>query len=552
MKSISFSSPSELFEYINKKENNIEVVACIFTNLLGSFFKCFFYVNDISLNKLEKGFPFDASSIKLCSDAEVSDFYLRADYSTCYTEEFHGKQMLNVLCDIKRYNGLDYYKCPRTILKKVCELIKNENIADNIYIGNELEFFIFDKVNFLSDDYNTYLKIYDRESFSCKNYIPDVYNSNSINKVENCNTNSNSVNDERYSMQSLNSVFINDDTKKIKKKCGYFSTSPYDTSELIKVHICRDLNDLCINVQKYHHEVSTSQHEISLKYFNALKNADNLLIAKQIIKKNVHNFNRTATFMPKPLVNDNGNGLHCNISLWKNNSNIFYSNDPSTFFISKECFYFMNGIIKHTKALQAICNSTINSYKRLMPGFETCQKLFYSFGSRNAVIRLSLINYDNPAEKRIEFRLPDYANSPHLALAAIILAGYDGIRSKEKPLVPLESKSNEFFVSNVFEKYVSNDNNFRTLTNALKDYTDVHDVKDNPEFRNFFKCEEPNDIAFSLKESLDALEQDHDFLTYNNIFTKEMIKEYIQFKREEIAAFDKIVHPSEFIMYYGS
>ncbi|SBO23176.1 glutamine synthetase, putative [Plasmodium knowlesi strain H] len=508
MKPLQFSSAAELFDFIQDKKNDVEILACIISNLLGGFFKCFFYVPEISLAKLENGFPFDGSSIKLCSDAEVSDFYIKADVSTCFIEKCDGRNMLNVLCDIKRYNGLDYYKCPRTILKKTCTFVKKENIADTVYIGNEIEFFIFDKVNFGLDDYDSYFKVYDRESFSCKNC---------------CNGYSCASNAEHATTSSLaylGNITTNDDSKKVKKKCGYFSTDPYDTSNMIKLRICRILNSLNIHVQKYHHEVSTSQHEISLKYFDAVKNADNLIITKQVIKSTVHNFNRTATFMPKPLVSDNGSGLHCNISLWKDNKNIFFADDPSTFFLSKEAFYFMNGIIRHAKALQAFCNSTVNSYKRLVPGFETCQKLFYSFGSRNAVIRLCMINYDNPNEKRIEFRLPDYANSPHLVLAAIILAGYDGIKSKEQPLVPFESKDNNFLISSIFSKYVENTQNFKTVTHALEGYDTIHEVKKNPEFVDFFSCKEPESICFSLEESLDALEKDHAFLTRDGIFTE--------------------------------
>ncbi|KOB87314.1 hypothetical protein PFDG_02971 [Plasmodium falciparum Dd2] len=168
MKSVSFSNNAELYEYIKDKKNDVEIVACIITNLLGTYFKCFFYVKEITLNKLESGFSFDASSIKLCSDTEVSDFFIKVDHSTCYLEECDGKNILNIMCDIKRYNGFDYYKCPRTILKKTCEFVKNEGIADKVCIGNELEFFIFDKVNYSLDEYNTYLKVYDRDHFPVK------------------------------------------------------------------------------------------------------------------------------------------------------------------------------------------------------------------------------------------------------------------------------------------------------------------------------------------------------------------------------------------------
>ncbi|ANQ07258.1 Phosphoglycerate kinase [Plasmodium coatneyi] len=538
MKPLQFSSAAELFDFIQDEKNDVEILACILSNLLGGFFKCFFYVPEISLAKLENGFPFDGSSIKLCSDAEVSDFYIKVDVSTCFIEKCDGRNMLNVLCDIKRYNGFDYYKCPRTILKKTCNFVKKANIADTVYIGNEIEFFIFDKVNFSLDDYDSYLKVYDKESFSCKNCL------NGYSFAGNADHGT------AGSPTCAANVPANDDSKKVKKKCGYFATDPYDTSNMIKLQICRILNSLNIHVQKYHHEVSTSQHEISLKYFDAVKNADNLIITKQVIKSVVHNFNRTATFMPKPLASDNGSGLHCNISLWKNNKNIFFADDASTFFLSKEAFYFMNGIIRHAKALQAFCNSTVNSYKRLVPGFETCQKLFYSFGSRNAVIRLCMINYDNPNEKRIEFRLPDYANSPHLVLAAIILAGYDGIKTKEQPLVPFESKDNNFFISSIFSNYVENTQNFKTLTHALEGYETIHDVKKNPEFVDFFTCKEPESICFSLEESLDALEKDHAFLTRDGIFTEEVIQEYIKFKRDEIAAYKRKITPYDYYLYY--
>ncbi|VWU52761.1 glutamine synthetase, putative, partial [Hepatocystis sp. ex Piliocolobus tephrosceles] len=564
-KPLSFTDASEVFEYIKDEKNHIHFVACIITNVLGQFFKCFFDVHEISLDKLKNGFSFDASSIKLYADTGFSDFCMKIDFETCFLETSNGTNVLNFLCYVKNYNGYDYYKCPRTIIKNACLFIKKEGIADNVYIGNEIEFFIFDKIKYNLDDYNMYLKIYDRESYNCKNELNELYEHKQFNnyikdKNISCFFNGNVKNSSHIQhdnnsslIYGNNPLFTNicltdNDGKKIKKKSGYFSADPCDTSNIIKIQICCKLKNYNISVEKYHHEVSTSQHEISLKYHTAQKNADVLLITKQVIKETVNSFNRIVTFMPKPLMHENGNGLHCNISLWKNGNNIFYQNDSSTFFLSKEAFYFINGIVKHAKSLQAFCNATINSYKRLVPGFETCQKLFYSFGSRLAVIRLSLINYNNSAEKRIEFRLPDYSNSPHLVLAAIILAGYDGMKTKEPPLVPLECINDDFCISSIFKDYVQPPYTFEIINHALQDYHKFHDLKYNQEFTDFFKSYEPECISFSMEESLDALEKDHDFLLVDNIFSEE----YIAYKRNEVYEYKKVVTPYDFFMYFDS
>lgn len=575
MKSMNFANEEDILSFIKDEKNNVEIVACIISNILGGHYKSFFYVHDITLYKLKTGFPFDASSIELCSDVDVSDFYMKLDVGTCWIEEFEGKNIINALADIKTYNGKDYFKCPRTILKKTCEFVKKCGLFDTIYIGNEVEFFIFDKINYSMNEYDMYLKVFDRESLGCKNnstgnnvadFSVITYNKiqqsdaipNSSSSTVTTNTSSSPVFVKSCSPNNIildgtyTNSYVEDDSKKVNRKAGYFRASPKDSSNLIKYQICRILNNLNIIVQRYHHEVSASQHEISLKYFDALKNADNVYITKHIIRDVAHKFNRTVTFMPKPFTNDNGSGFHCNISLWKDNKNIFYSDNPSTFFLSKECFYFMNGIIKHAKALQAFCNSTVNSYKRLVPGFETSQKLFYSFGSRSAVIRLPLIDYNAPDYKRIEFRLPDMANSPHLCFAAIILAGYDGMKSKQKPLPPLEYKQGKFYISNIFTKYAENAKDFESIKHALKDYCDSYDLTENNEYKDFFTCHAPEDISFSLEESLSALEKDYQFLTVENIFTEEMIREYIQFKRDEITAYSRQVTPNDYHLYFNS
>lgn len=574
MKIQHFNNEEELFHFIKDEKNNIEMIAPIFCNLLGTYFKCLFYVNEVSLHKLNVGFPFDASSIDLCSEVDISDFYMKVDVSCCWIEEFEGKNIVNVFADIKTFNGHDFIKCPRTILKKAYSFVKSCGLFDTIYFGNEVEFFIFDQINYSLDEYDMYLKIFDRESLVCKNvcaqnilpYPPLNTCSkkhDDVNVINNSNNNGvttpkkvdvaleqNSI--MHTEMMALSCLTVGDQSKKINRKKGYLAIPPKDTSNLIKYKICEILNSLNIKVERYHHEVSASQHELSLKYFDVLKNADNLCIVKQIIRNVVHRFNRTVTFMPKPLMNDNGTGLHCNISIWKDNKNIFFNDNPSTFYLSKECFYFMNGLLKHAKAIQAFCNGTMNSYKRLVSGFETTQKLFYSFGSRCAAIRLPLIDYNIPAYKRIEFRIPDFSNSPHLVFAAIILAGYDGLISKEKPLPPLEYRMGKFYISDIFTNSVENANDFESIKHVLENYFDNHEFAEDERYHKFFRCREPENVCMSLSESLDALEKDHEFLTVNNIFSKKMIQEYIQYKRDEISTYNKNVTPLDYHYYFNT
>lgn len=293
-------------------------------------------------------------------------------------------------------------------------------------------------------------------------------------------------------------------------KNGYFPVSPLDGCHNIRSDMLITMASLGVPIEKHHHEVATCQHELGIKYQPLVESADALQLYKYVVKNVAKIHNKTATFMAKPIFGDNGSGMHVHQSLWKDGKNLFYDENGKYCELSELALYYMGGILHHAPAILAFTNPTTNSYKRLIPGYEAPVNLVYSKGNRSAAIRIPIHQQNEPKAKRIEFRCPDPTSNPYIAFSVILMAGLDGIKNKIHPGEP---------------------------TNA-----DIYElVKAKTEIRT---------TPRSLKEALDALEQDHQFLLEGGVFSKDFIHSYIALKREEIERVEVVPHPVEFAMYY--
>lgn len=426
-----------------------------------------------NLNLKNDVIPFDGSSIRGFKEIHESDMTLIPDYSTSLSDPF-SKNILSVICDIYEPRHNCYFdKDVRFVAKKTEAVLAESGIGDTAYIGPEAEFFIFDDLRFSQNEYSSFHEIDSAEG---------IWNSGDI---------------------ESNQAY------RPRHKEGYFPTPPHDSVHEIRNDMVRTLMKCGFFVERHHHEVATAgQCEINFKYDTMVKSADNMMLFKYIIKNTAKNHGKVATFMPKPLFNDNGSGMHTHMSIWKHGKNTFAGEEYAG--LSKEALYFIGGLLNHSAALSAIINPTTNSYKRLVPGFEAPVNLVYSHGNRSAAIRIPLTEKENTAAKRVEFRPPDPAANPYLAFSALILAGIDGIKKKTDP--------GEAIDENIYE--LSKDR--------------LGKIKKMP-------C--------SLEESLSALESDHSFLL--GPFSKDLIQTWIEYKREkEISAISLRPHPWEYHLYH--
>lgn len=455
------------------EEESIEFVDLRFTDTLGKTHHVSLPVAAFTQEILETGKMFDGSSIKGWQAINHSDLTLLPDLNTLALDPFTDHRTANIHCDIVNPHDLSHYsRDPRSVARRAEDYLRSTGIADTAYFGPELEFFIFDDVRWKVDMSGAFYKIDSDEA---------VWNSDKT--FETGNTG------HRPSLHG-----------------GYFPVSPTDSSQNIRAHMCSVLKELGIDVEVHHHEVATAnQNEIVTKFNSLLKKADELQVLKYIIHNVAHEYGKTATFMPKPLVGDNGTGMHCNQSLFKDGNNIFTGNEYDN--LSLEALYYIGGIIHHAKALNAFTNPSTNSYKRLVPGFEAPVLLAYSASNRSAAIRI-------PAtpKKRIEVRFPDALANPYLAFSAMLMAGLDGIQHKIHPGQPVQDN--------------------------LYDLSAEEQMK-------------LPSVCASLEEALTALKADHAFLLEGGVFTQDMIDGYIELKLSEVNYLRTITHPAEFAMYYS-
>ncbi len=458
------------------KENEVKFVDLRFTDTRGKEQHVSVPTNAFGPDKFTEGHAFDGSSIAGWKGIEASDMLLMPDPSTANMDPFTDESTLILTCDvIEPSNGKGYDRDPRSLARRAEAYLKSSGIGDAAYFGPEPEFFIFDSVTWHVD-------------------------------MSGCGV---KINSEEAPWSSGKEFEGGNLGHRPPVKGGYFPVPPVDSLQDIRSAMCLALEDMGVEVEVHHHEVAAAgQCEIGTKFASLVKRADWTQILKYVVHNVAHSYGKTATFMPKPIVGDNGSGMHVHQSVWKDGKNLFAGNGYAG--LSDFALYYIGGIIKHAKALNAITNPSTNSYKRLVPGFEAPVKLAYSARNRSAAIRVPFVQSDKA--RRIEVRFPDPMANPYLAFSAMLMAGLDGVQNK---LHPGEASDRDLY--------------------HLSPEEDA-------------KIPAP---AASLEEALGALDKDREFLTRGGVFSDEMIDAYIALKMDEVTAFRMTTHPLEFQMYYS-
>lgn len=462
------------------KDNAIEIVDLKFIDLPG-LWQHFSIPASVLLDPADsiwtEGIGFDGSSIRGFQEIQESDMILVLDLKTAIVDPVLEVPTLSVICNI--YDPLTkkpYTRDPRYVAQKAEEHLKKTGIADVSYWGPEMEFFLFNDIRFGQTPHSGFYYVDSREA---------VWNSG---KEEDPNLG-----------------------YKPRYKEGYFPVPPHDSLQDFRSRIILAMMKSGIEIEVHHHEVATAgQCEIDMKYTSLTQMADNCLKYKYIVKNMAKRNNMVATFMPKPLFEDNGSGMHTHQSLWKGGKNVFFDAKGYAL-LSQTAKYYAGGLLKHARALMALCAPTTNSYKRLVPGYEAPVNLAYSARNRSAAVRIPVYN-DNPSEKRLEFRPADNTCNPYLAFAALLMAGLDGIENKIDPGRPLEKNTYEL-----------------SPLEAAKMKT----------------------VPGSLDEALSELEKDHAFLLKGDVFTPDVLEKWLSYKREnEVDPLRLRPHPYEFHMYF--
>lgn len=465
---------NEVVQFI--KEQEVQFVDVKFCDLLGTWQHFTVPVSEISKDTFKDGFGFDGSSIRGWQAIDASDMLMIPDASTAVIDNFIEAKTLSLICNIKDpITGKYYDRDPRYIAQKAEKYLKSTGIADTAYFGPEAEFFIFDDIR------------YDQTSNSGYYYI---------------DSEEGTWNTGRDEMPNLG--------HKPRHKEGYFPSSPIDTQTDIRNEMALELQNVGIRVEAAHHEVATGgQAEIDMRFDSLTAMGDNFMWFKYIVKNVAKRYNKTATFMPKPLFGDNGSGMHVHQSLWKNGQPLFAGKEYAG--LSEMGLYYIGGILKHAKALCAFTNATTNSYKRLVPGFEAPVNFVYSSRNRSAAVRIPMYS-TSPKSKRIEYRTPDPTANGYIAFAALLMAGLDGIKNKIKPGNPV-------------------DKDLFTLSKK--------ELKNIPV------------APGSLEDALKELEKDHKFLLEDGVFTEDLIQTWIERKMEnDVNPVRMRPVPYEFALYY--
>ncbi len=427
-------------------------------------------------SKFTEGHAFDGSSIAGWKGINASDMLLYPDPNTANIDPFMEEKTLILTCNvIDPTDGKGYDRDPRTIANRAEKYLKKTGIGDTICFGPEPEFFVFDSITWSNG-----------------------MSGSSVN-----------VSSEEAEWDSHNEHDGGNVGHRPRVKGGYFPVPPVDSLQDLRSEMCLTLEEMGVPVEVHHHEVGGSgQNEIGTKFSSLTQRADWTQILKYVVMNTAHRFGKTATFMPKPIFNDNGSGMHVHQSIWKGGKNIFAGKKYAN--MSDTALYYIGGIIKHSKALNAITNPSTNSYKRLVPGFEAPVMLTYSAKNRSAAIRIPYVASDKA--RRIEVRFPDPMANPYLAFSAMMMAGLDGIQNK---IHPGEAE-----------------------TRDLYDLTAKEEAK-------------IPQVATSLEEALAALDKDRKFLTQSGVFSDDYIDSYIELKMEDVTRMRMTPHPIEFDMYYS-
>ena len=458
------------------KDNDVKFVDLRFTDTKGKEQHVTIPVSQIDTDFFEDGKMFDGSSIAGWKGINESDMVLMPDASSAVIDPFFESKTLNIRCDVLEPATLQGYdRDPRSIAKRAEDFLKSSGIADTVIFGPEPEFFLFDDVRFGSPMSGSFVHIDDIEA---------AWNSGT--KYEEGNKG-----------------------HRPGVKGGYFPLPPVDSSQDIRSEMCLIMEQLGLIVEAHHHEVATAgQNEIACRFNTLTKKADEVQIYKYVVQNVAHAYGKTATFMPKPIFGDNGSGMHCHQSLAKDGVNLFAGDKYAG--LSEMALFYIGGIIKHAKAINAFTNPATNSYKRLVPGYEAPVMLAYSARNRSASIRIPVVT--SPKARRIEVRFPDPAANPYLAFAAQLMAGLDGIINKIHPGDAMDKN--------------------------------LYDLP--PEESKLIP-----QVAGSLEEALEALNSDREFLTRGNVFTNDTIDAYIDLKRQDVDRVRMTPHPVEFELYYS-
>ncbi|KTD00829.1 type I glutamate--ammonia ligase [Fluoribacter gormanii] len=458
------------------KEHDAKLIDLRFTDIRGKEQHITMPVSAVDNDFVENGKMIDGSSFKGWQKIHQSDLALMPDLQTIKPDPFFQDNTLFIRCNVvDPKTMMGYERCPRSLALRAEAYLQSTGIADTALFGPEPEFFVFDSVQWETTIGGSFYKIDSEEAqwFSGK-------------ELEGGNTG------HRPSI-----------------KGGYFPVPPVDSSHDMRSAMSLTLESLGIVVEAHHHEVATAnQCEIATRFNTLTKKADELQILKYVVHNIAHNYGKTATFMPKPLVGDNGSGMHCHQSLVKDGVNLFSGDQYGG--LSETALYYIGGIIKHARALNAFTNPSTNSYKRLVPGFEAPVLLAYSARNRSAAIRIPHVN--NPKARRIEVRFPDPTANPYLAFAAMMMAGLDGIQRKIHPGQAMDK--------------------------------DLYDLP--PE-----ELVDVPTVCASLEQSMEHLQMDHDFLLQGDVFSQDFINNYISMKEEEISKIRSLTHPYEFELYYS-
>ncbi len=458
------------------EEHRIEFVDLRFTDLRGKEHHVTIPKSKADDHFYQHGKVFDGSSIAGWCQINKSDLVLKPDLSTVVVDAFCEVPTLNIRCDVfDPVTQQTYVRDPRGVARRAEAYLNESGIADTCYFGQEVEFFIFDDVRFGLSINGCFYEVDSKEASWNTSLMVEEGNMGHRPRI----------------------------------KGGYFPVPPVDSSHDIRSLMCQTLMEMGLVPEVHHHEVATAnQNEITTRYNTLLVKADEMLLFKYVVQNVAHSLGKTVTFMPKPLVGDNGSGLHCHQSLAKGDKNLFAGDQYAG--LSQLALYYIGGIIKHARALNAFTNPSTNSYKRLVPGFEAPVTMVYSESNRSAAIRIPHVF--SAKEKRIEARFPDAMSNPYLAFSAMLMAGLDGIKNKIHP--------GEAVDINLYDLPADK---IKTLPS----------------------------LCASLEQALDALQADHEFLLAGNVFNQDIIRAYIEIKREEAARVNETTHPAEFDLYYS-
>jgi glutamine synthetase len=457
------------------KEHDVQYVDLRFTDPRGKWQHTAQHVSTIDEDFFENGIMFDGSSIAGWKAINESDMTLMPDCDTAVMDPFTAQPQLILFCDIHDpLSGLPYNRDPRSVAKKALAYMDSAGIGDTAYFGPEAEFFVFDDVRFANNMNHTFYEIDSEEG---------PYVSGKMQEEGNIG--------HRPAI-----------------KGGYFPVPPVDSGTDIRAEMVTMMVQMGLAMEKHHHEVAPSQHELGLKFNTLIGSADGMQIYKYVVHMVAHQYGKTATFMPKPVAGDNGSGMHTHQSIWKDGKPLFAGSGYAD--LSETALFYIGGIIKHARAINAFSNASTNSYKRLIPGFEAPVLLAYSARNRSASCRIPFS--ESPNGKRVEVRFPDSTCNPYLTFTSMLMAGLDGIQNKIHPGDPMD-----------------------------KDLYDLppEEIADVPT------------VCGSLRQAMESLDADRDFLKKGDVMSDDMIDGYLELKEEEVLAFEQAPHPIEFQMYYS-